>query len=363
MAWMRSLKRNNVWDFSARFMIGLGAVLFCATSVAALQGVIEQTIEMPDPLNLTFATTTIELKKAAADTRAPNDFAYTDSYEQGGLTYTSGAFGYSVADGQKSGEATASVSVYENVDGYNCGNYSNNNGLQSKRTLSESYDADTITVKFTPHDNPYGKVEVELVQKTYVTVWIKFASNDADDQTKYYNFRVANTLIVDGEVQETRFEWTESTAQSSTVGGSAEFKMNGDLQVTGEWSESIDQGTDGFEHLAASRVQSVTKTVVFEATGPGDAPITDSSTTVDCGFDWDLHTTDANSWEVIPDCSVLEGRATYLTVIGFGKITMKKNADGSTTLCPKLWHIGTDLGNPELSDDRTVSATVSYVVP
>lgn len=177
--------------------------------------------------------------------------------------------------------------------------------------------------------------------------------------------RVVNTLV-DGSLQELAFQWSNATATSTTVGVGVVFKVDdGEVQeVQGSlsWSQNVNQGVDGFEHLAASRVSAATKRLIVEAMGPGDLAC-DFPITVDCGVHWNLNTVDDNWAEYIPDASTLEGKATYKSVIGFGKITVTRNADQTTDACPTQWHDGTDLGNPELTGDRTVQATVTYVLP
>lgn len=79
--------------------------------------------------------------------------------------YVNYALGSSLVDGERCGEASAKVVVFENLASTNVGNYSNGDGMQSTRQLAESQDGDTVLVTFTPHDNPYGVLEVEIVQK------------------------------------------------------------------------------------------------------------------------------------------------------------------------------------------------------
>jgi hypothetical protein len=339
------LARRALWAIAA--LVGIAS-----TVVVALQGVVEQTIEMPDAI-YAYTSTEVQLEADAFDVNQDNEMAISAN-----PTYTSWASYTFYTDGQHCSNAETSVGVFELLDDGNC---SGGAGMQTTKTLQQTYDADVVTVHFVPHDNPYGSVKVELIQKTYVTVWIKFSRQSADNQIKYYYFRVVNTLI-DESLQETSFEWSESTVTSTSSGVGVELSIDGEVTVSTPWSDTVDQGTDGFEHIAASRIDPVQREIVFVAAGHGDPPQA-REVTVDCGFNWNLNTVDENDWEVSCQNSKLEGKAFCYPVIGFGRITILKNTNGTTLGCPLEWHPGTDIGNPELEDDRDVAAVVSYELP
>ena len=342
----------------------LWAVLFMSlgtTSAWALQGVIEQTVVMPDGKVLYHGSTEIRLSPdPSGDATAPDRISEFCQMGVGGA-YVNWALGSSTVDGQFWGSMTAEVVVVENLGWAEVGNYSAGEGMQSARELSDTLDVDTLKLMFVPHDNPHGEVEVEVVQKTYNTIFMKFASNDSTDQQKYLYVRVVNTLI-DGSIQETTFQWSENTTTATAVGVGAEFSLDGEVTGSASWQSSVDQGTDGFQHTVASRIPSVTRLFTIAARGQGDQSVT-VPLTVDAGFQWNLNTVDSNWGEAIPDASKLEASAQYFTVIGLGRITITKNTDGTADHCPLTWHAGTDLGNPELATDRPRIPFVTYVHP
>lgn len=303
----------------------------CGSTAFALQGVVKQTIITPDAVQLDWGSFTFRLSGDPIRDATRSEFPRFSIANGGKGQYNNWAQGSSFFDAEQYGDASSEVAVCEGQDFYNNGNYSNGDGLRTNMSLSDTLDVDYPYVQFTPADNPSGVATVEIVQKVHAKNRIKNQRNDADSQTKYYYSKVANTMV-DGGLRESTFQWTASTVTATTVGANASLKINGEVQAGVSWSQTVNQGTDGFEHLMEA-VHEATRTLTFSA---ADATTHQQSVTIDAGVEWNLSIVD-DTWPPIwVDCAELEGTATYCTVIGFGEITITHNTDGSTTPAQRL---------------------------
>lgn len=294
----------------------------------------------------------MSLEKAPDDSTTVQGFTV---WAATGSDHWSWASGSSVMDAQVFGTATAEVAVCENLGYHATGNYNPASGMISSRDLASTFDVDAVKLVYTPTDNPLGMARVEVVQKTCCKVRAKYVSNGADDQTKYFYWRLVFTDVKQ-QINESIFQWQLSTVTSSGSGANVSLKFNGEVGVGASWSQAVEQGVNEFECLSETRWEN-RLVVEFDAAGGKQT----RQLNVDAGFHWDLHTNDANTAEFIQDVSKLNGSADYCTVVGFGRITIIKNTDG--TAANAAFHPGTDTGNPELVDDRSFLANVTYVRP
>ncbi len=230
--------------------------------------------------------------------------------------------------------------------------------MKSEATLEDTFDADKQSVVFTPKDNPYGIATVEVIQKVFVKITVKFDRDDADHQSKYFYFKVTNTMV-DSGIRETSFQWNENTSTVTTVGASASLSVDGEAEATLGWSSKTNQGVDAFQHLVEARHEA-TKVLTFEAV---DSTTYNQKFTIDAGVNWKLSIVD-DTWQgAFVDTAKLTGYAQYSSVMALGKITTIVCPDGTLDKCPQTYDVKkADVGNPELTADRVNLATVTYVL-
>lgn len=335
----------------------------CIGVVAANQGVQEQTISLPHPIDPVHPAYTVRLVAPPVtvvtgiqDNGDPHpelkfeewidsQFMAADvsSWKQGNL----------FLDATRYGDGDGQVNCMEHIKRIPGGNLTPPlYGVRCWMPAADSRDVDVVKITLDQLDAPFGEVEVELVQKTKKIIHGKFTRNDADNQHKYFYWKVNNTDIK-GTPHDLVLQWDASTMTSNTTGGSLTINQTGAGGLT--WSQTVSQGADNWEYTAESYHESKEKWTLA-----ADPYITvEEPVNVDAFVHWELKTEDQNSSSLWRDVSKLQGNFNFYTVIGFGTIRVTKNGDGSAA--DATYHRGTDIGSPLFPNDRKVKPTENYV--
>jgi hypothetical protein len=342
-----------------RLLVAFLVLLSVAGAATANRGVQEQTIIFPDEI-VNHAAFTVRLIAPPVTLKTYGPDHPGTMWEEWvddpwlGANVHSWKFGNVLLNASKEGHGDAEVACMEHIQRIPGGNMYPLWGVRSWMPLADTLDTDPIKVTLNQLDNPLGETKVELVQKTYKKIHGKFSRNDADNQHKYFYWKVWNKDI-SGSPHTFIFQWDASTMTANTTGGSLTVNQSGVGGLT--WSQTVNQGVDNWEHTAESYHEG---NKVWTIPCPLDQNETVERTQfIDAAVQWEVKTEDQNSTSLWRDVSKLKGDFTYYTVIGFGEIWITKNHDG--TPANTLIHPGTDIGDPQFTDDRVVPPVVNYV--
>lgn len=317
----------------SRVSLAMAILLLLPVSAMALQGVIEQAISFKDDKQVHYSFT-VSLKR---DPNPVHAYGYSNFTSRGG-------FGWADANWKGYAESTAAgtveASCTEDLDN---GNFNGGEGVTTPALQG------TLIAKSAPKlslvlTDSQGSCEVEVRQKTFHQVTMKFERNDADNQDKTFKFTIASVDVA-GTTNRTSLNWSGSTATSSALGGGLGVGVDGQgitAQASGTWSQTVDQGVDSIVVVAEGDFdhrRSVTLS-------PG---ILEHTFAISVAMDPSASIKDRNSFTYFWDRSVLSGEASYGAVVFIGKITLTANNDKSPAKTVKF--NGAEPGDPRSTND------------